>query len=97
MKITDGLEKSWWPAANKLIFVPIAVKAQAFGNNLIIFVYLTFMNQHEFNQRLRQALLLMVIIAIGILLVAQLSSFIPGFLDGITLYILSRSLYYKLK
>jgi len=72
------------------------VKAQAFGNNLIIFVYLTFMNQHEFNQRLRQALLLMVIIAIGILLVAQLSSFIPGFLGGITLYILSRSLYYKL-
>ena len=54
------------------------------------------MNQHEFNQRLRQALLLMVIIAIGILLVAQLSSFIPGFLGGITLYILSRSLYYKL-
>ena len=54
------------------------------------------MNQFVFNQRLRQTLLLIIIIAIGILLVAQLSSFIPGFLGGITLYILSRSLYMKL-
>lgn len=54
------------------------------------------MTQFVFNQRLRQTLLLIVIIVIGIILVAQLSAFIPGFLGGITLYILSRSLYFKL-
>ena len=54
------------------------------------------MNQPDFNYRLRQILVLIFIILMAVLLINQLSVFIPGLLGGITLYILSRSLYLKL-
>ena len=52
--------------------------------------------QFHFNERLRQILVLLLILAIAGLLISQLSVFIPGVLGGITLYILSRSLYFRL-
>ncbi|CAN5224393.1 AI-2E family transporter [soil metagenome] len=52
--------------------------------------------QAGFNERLRQILILVLILAIAILLISQLTIFIPGMLGGITLYILSRSFYFQL-
>lgn len=49
-----------------------------------------------FNNRLRQLMLLALIILLGWLLLKELFIFLPGLLGGITLYILSRSLFYKL-
>jgi len=49
-----------------------------------------------FNDRLRQLLLLALIILIFFVLIHQLTLFIPGLLGGITLYILSRNLYFNL-
>ncbi len=49
-----------------------------------------------FNNRLRQLLLLALIIWLAIVLVSELSIFLPGLLGGITLYILSRALYFRL-
>ena len=49
-----------------------------------------------FNNRLRQLLLLLLIIFLICLFIGQLSAFLPGLLGGITLYILSRTLYYRL-
>ena len=49
-----------------------------------------------FNNRLRQILLLALIILIGILMISQLYIFLPGLLGGVTLYILSRRWYQKL-
>jgi predicted PurR-regulated permease PerM len=54
------------------------------------------MNQPGFNERLRQILILILILTIAVLLISQLTIFIPGLLGGITLYILSRSLYFQL-
>jgi predicted PurR-regulated permease PerM len=54
------------------------------------------MDQTSFNERLRQILILLLILAIAILLIIELKVFIPGLLGGITLYILSRSLYFQL-
>ncbi|MBK7307884.1 MAG: AI-2E family transporter [Chitinophagaceae bacterium] len=54
------------------------------------------MNQSGFNDRLRQILVLLLVLSIAILLVSQLTIFIPGLLGGITLYILSRGLYFQL-
>ncbi len=55
------------------------------------------MNQQPgFNERLRQILILILILSIAILLVSQLTIFLPGLLGGITLYILSRTLYFQL-
>jgi len=54
------------------------------------------MNQSGFNDRLRQVLILLLVLSIAILLISQLTIFIPGLLGGITLYILSRSLYFQL-
>jgi predicted PurR-regulated permease PerM len=54
------------------------------------------MNQSVFNERLRQVLVLMLLIAIAFLLVLELGIFIPGLLGGLTLYILSRTLYFRL-
>ncbi|CAN5777477.1 AI-2E family transporter [soil metagenome] len=52
---------------------------------------------HEtFNDRLRQLLLMALIILIFFVLIHQLTLFIPGLLGGVTLYILSRSLYFDL-
>ncbi|MBU3713709.1 MAG: AI-2E family transporter [Ferruginibacter sp.] len=52
------------------------------------------MEQKFFNDRLRQIFLLGLIVIIAILLIAELSVFIPGILGGITLYILSRNLFF---
>ena len=54
------------------------------------------MSEINFNERLRQILILMLILTIGILLISQMTIFIPGLLGGITLYILSRTLYFQL-
>jgi predicted PurR-regulated permease PerM len=43
-----------------------------------------------FSNRLRQIILLVVLIALGYLLVQELYIFLPGFLGAVTLYILSR-------
>ncbi len=54
------------------------------------------MTQPGFNERLRQIIVLMLILAIAVLLISQMIVFIPGLLGGITLYILSRTLYFQL-
>ena len=53
------------------------------------------MNQ-TFNERLRQILILMLILSLFILLISHMTIFIPGLLGGLTLYILSRTLYFQL-
>jgi len=50
----------------------------------------------SFNNRLRQIILLSVIIVIAVLLLKHLYIFLPGVLGAITLYILSRESYFKL-
>lgn len=45
---------------------------------------------NSFNDRLRQILLLGFIVVLGIMLINQLSGFLPGLLGGVTLYILVR-------
>ena len=52
------------------------------------------MNQ-TFNERLRQILILMLILSLFILLISHMTIFIPGLLGGLTLYILSRTLYFS--
>lgn len=54
------------------------------------------MNQPAFNNRLRQIILLLLIMTMAVLLITQMTLFIPGLLGGITLYILSRTLYFQL-
>ena len=54
------------------------------------------MNQTGFNERLRQIFLLLLILTMAVLLISQITVFIPGLLGGITLYILSRTLYFQL-
>ncbi len=54
------------------------------------------MDQPSFNERLRQILILLLILVIAILLITQMTIFIPGLLGGITLYILSRTVYFQL-
>ncbi|MEP6711062.1 MAG: AI-2E family transporter [Ferruginibacter sp.] len=54
------------------------------------------MEQSVFNERLRQVLVVILIIFTGWLLIAQLFVFLPGLLGGLTLYILSRTLYFRL-
>jgi predicted PurR-regulated permease PerM len=49
-----------------------------------------------FNNRLRQLILLLLIIFLICLFIGQLSAFLPGLLGGVTLYILSRTLYFRL-
>ena len=50
----------------------------------------------NFNFYLRQVLLLGIVILLGVMLITQMSIFLPGLLGGITLYILTRKWYYKL-
>ena len=50
----------------------------------------------SFSNRLRQVILLTVLIALGFLLVKELYVFLPGFLGAVTLYILSRKSYQHL-
>ncbi len=47
-----------------------------------------------FNNRLRQVILLGIILSLAVLLLKQLSIFLPGFLGAITLYILYRDWYF---
>lgn len=54
------------------------------------------MTNNIFNDRLRQLMLLALILMLGWLLLKELFVFLPGLLGGVTLYILSRSLYFKL-
>ncbi|MEP7238157.1 MAG: AI-2E family transporter [Ferruginibacter sp.] len=54
------------------------------------------MNEPGFNERLRQIFILILILVMAVLLISQLTIFIPGLLGGVTLYILSRSLYFQL-
>ncbi len=54
------------------------------------------MSEINFNERLRQILILALILTIAILLITQMTIFIPGLLGGLTLYILSRTLYFQL-
>jgi len=49
-----------------------------------------------FNDRIRQILLLILILGMGILIMNQLYVFLPGLLGGVTLYILTGSLFKKL-
>ncbi len=50
---------------------------------------------NTFNERLRQILLLFVIILLTYLCVKELTVFLPGLLGAITLYILSRATYFQ--
>lgn len=50
----------------------------------------------NFNTRLRQILLLALIIGTGVLLISTLYVFLPGLLGGVTLYILTRKYYFTL-
>lgn len=52
--------------------------------------------QSLFNNRLKQVIVLMLIVLISALLIFQLTEFLPGLLGGITLYILSRGYYFQL-
>lgn len=49
-----------------------------------------------FNDRLRQIMLLALIILIAIMLITELYIFLPGIMGGITLYIIGRANYFKL-
>jgi predicted PurR-regulated permease PerM len=51
---------------------------------------------NNFNNRLRQLILLLIIALLAILLSTQLFIFLPGFLGAITLYILTRNWYQSL-
>jgi len=53
------------------------------------------MEKLQFNERFRQIFLLLLIVATAIILIAELKVFFPGILGGITLYIITRSLYFK--
>jgi predicted PurR-regulated permease PerM len=54
------------------------------------------MNKQAFNSRITQIIVLILIMLIAILLIKQLFVFLPGILGALTLYILSRSYYFKL-
>ena len=51
---------------------------------------------NTFNDRVRQLLLLALIILLAILFISEMYIFLPGLLGGVTLYILTRSLFYNL-
>ncbi len=52
--------------------------------------------QSLFNNRLKQVVVLILIVLISALLIGQLTEFLPGILGGVTLYILSRGYYFQL-
>jgi predicted PurR-regulated permease PerM len=54
------------------------------------------MKSNHFNERFKQIIIFAVILIIGFVLVSELTTFIPGFLGAITLYMLSRDFYLKL-
>src|SRR5258706_9370188 len=50
----------------------------------------------DFNHRVRQVLLLLIILFLLFMIIEELVIFIPGLLGAVTLYILSRSSYFRL-
>ena len=54
------------------------------------------MTQQIFNERFRQVFLFLLIIVVAVLLISELTIFLPGFLGGLTLYILSRNYFFRL-
>ncbi len=54
------------------------------------------MTESLFNKRLKQVILLALIIFIGIMLLVEIRAFVPGILGAITLYIVSRKYFFKL-
>jgi predicted PurR-regulated permease PerM len=50
----------------------------------------------QFNSRIRQVILLGVILMMGFLIVKELYGFLPGFLGAVTFYIISRGQYFNL-
>lgn len=52
--------------------------------------------RHSFNERFRQIIFFLVLLALGILIFIQVKFLIPGFLGAITLYILNRRYLYLL-
>lgn len=50
----------------------------------------------DFNHRIRQVLLLLIILALLFMIIEELVIFIPGLLGAVTLYILSRASYFQL-
>jgi predicted PurR-regulated permease PerM len=50
----------------------------------------------QFNNRIRQVILLIIILLIGFLIVKELYIFLPGFLGAVTFYIIGRNLYFNL-
>ena len=54
------------------------------------------MSNNNFNERVRQLFIFVTIVSIAVLLFTQLIVFMPGFLGAFTLYILSRSFYFKM-
>ena len=54
------------------------------------------MESSAFNDKFRQVVLFGIIIVIALLLFFQLTTFLPGLLGGFTIYVLSRSFYFKL-
>lgn len=50
----------------------------------------------QFNNRIRQVVLLIIILLIGFLIVKELYVFLPGFLGAVTVYIIGRSMYFRL-
>jgi predicted PurR-regulated permease PerM len=62
--------------------------------NSTLFDYLSYMP--TFNDRIKQILLLSIIILLVYLVIKELSLFLPGVLGALTLYILSRANYFQL-
>lgn len=50
----------------------------------------------RFNNRIRQVVLLIIILMLGFLIIKQLYIFVPGFLGAVTLYILTRNTFERL-
>ena len=74
----------------------IAVKAYLYGKISIPACYSTKFMPTTFNNRLRQVVLLALIILLALLLMKQLYIFLPGFLGAVTLYIILRESYFSL-
>ena len=58
--------------------------------------FILFRMSNTFNDRLRQVILLAIIILLALLLLKELYVFLPAFLGAITLYILLRKIYFRL-
>ena len=50
----------------------------------------------RFNHRIRQVVLMVCIILLAVLIVKELYIFVPGFLGAVTMYILTRNIYFRL-